>query len=130
MAKDNGAKVEASEPLHDAVAIGLRMRLPEDVLKKYAVGKWVAARLGPEHIDDDGTRWVTMSMPIDNVREARSDTICAIAVIRAGDGYSVARLEMPLAVADRYLVESSDPEGRGFAVDQAQRRIAESAERA
>lgn len=132
MAKSDVAKDDAKdETLIEAVAIGLKMQLPADVLERHAVGKWRSAKYGGESVDANGQRWAHVSFPLGpNAHAARSDRVLAVAIIRQPDGYSVARLELPLAEAAKYAVESSDPEGKGFAVDQAQRRIAEAAERA
>ena len=120
------AKDDKRETKHDAVAFGLTMQLPDDALRKYAVGKWSAARLGPETVDDDGQRWLSVSMPIGpRLHSERSDKVVAIALVKTPDGYSCVRLEMPLQVAASYAVETTEPDQRGHAVDRGQRMLEE-----
>lgn len=108
--------------LHDAVAFGLRMRLPDDALTKYAAGKWIGLKSAGEEVDDSGQRWALVRVPIgDKVHRDRSDNVHAIALVKGPDGYSVAKLEIPLAKAAEFTVESEGPDpSRGWAVDRAQ----------
>lgn len=118
-----------SKGMIDAVAIGLTMELPPDVVRQYA-SKWTAAKYKGETVDDTGQRWATVAFPIgDKLHRERSDKVVAVAIIKSPDGYAVARLEMPLAVAAQYAVETEDPDpSRGFAIDRAQQMLAEGAD--
>lgn len=95
----------------DAVAFGLTMELPPDVVAKHAKTKWTAAKYKGEEVDGAGQRWAVVAMPIgDKVQKGRSDLVIAVALIKGPDGYSTARLEIPMSVADQYAVESTLPD--------------------
>lgn len=125
------AKTEAKGETIEAAVFGFTAQLPAELVERYGVQKFNRAKLMGEEVDDAGQRWVAVRLPVGGTIHAdRSDTVIAVALIRQADGYSVARLELPLKIAGAHVVETSDPESRGFAVDHAQRMIAEQAERA
>ncbi len=112
----------------DAVVFGYAAQLPAELVERYGVERFTQVKFGGEEVDERGQRWVSVRMPLGPSIARSGDTVVAIALVRQSDGYAVARLEMPVKVAGQYVAETSDPEPKAFAVDQAQRKLAESVE--
>jgi fermentation-respiration switch protein FrsA (DUF1100 family) len=128
MAKGDNGNGGAKGATLDAVVFGYAAQLPAELVEKYGVERFSQAKYGGEEIDERGQRWVTVRMPIGPTVGRSGDTVVAITLVRQSDGYAVARLEMPVKVAGQYVAETSDPEPKAFAIDQAQRKLAESVE--
>lgn len=129
MAKNEPVVAKAEERVA-AVAVVVPLQLPPGAIEQYRVDRWSAAKIAAQHVDDAGQRWIDVRVPIGGRLARRSEVLVAVALVPSGgDGFCVARLELPIAIAGQYAAETTDPERREEAVLIAQKRIAEIAAR-